>query len=131
MPPTRPTELELQVLGVLWDRGGSTVREVLEALPDGKQRAYTTVLTVLQQMEKKGLLRHTREKVTHVFYPRVARAEITTPVVRALLRTVFGGDPSAVVQSLIDSGDVDEDQIKEIRRVINAAAKKAREEGDE
>ena len=49
-------------------------------------------------------------------------------MVQTLLQNVFGGDPSAVVQSLLDSGDVDDGQLKEIRRVINAAARKVKEE---
>ena len=51
----QPSELELQVLNVLWEKTKGTVREVMEALPDGKQRAYTTVLSVMQLMEKKKI----------------------------------------------------------------------------
>jgi BlaI family penicillinase repressor len=128
MADARPTDLELQVLSVLWDRGGSTVREVMRELPDGKRRAYTTVLTILQMMEKKGLVSHTRKGLTYVYHPQVNRDEIVTPVIQTLLKNVFGGDPSAIVQSLLDCGDVDADQLREIRRVINAAARQAREE---
>ena len=124
----RPTDLEMQVLSVLWERGASTVREVMAELPDGKARAYTTVLTILQQMEKKGLVGHTRRGVTYVYRPKVKRDDVVGPVVQTLVRNVFGGDPSAVVQSLIDCTDVDEDQLKEIRRVINVAARKSRGE---
>ena len=58
----QPAEFELQVLGVLWEHGPSTVREVLERLPDGKPRAYTSVLSVMQVMQKKGLLAAKRQK---------------------------------------------------------------------
>ena len=128
MADARPTDLEMQVLSVLWDRGDSTVREVMRELPDGKRRAYTTVLTILQVMEKKGLVGHTRKGLTYVYHPEVDRDQVVAPVMRTLLKNVFGGDPSAIVQSLLDCGDVDADQVKAIRRVINAAARKAREE---
>jgi predicted transcriptional regulator len=128
MADARPTDLELQVLSVLWDRGASTVREVMQELPDGKRRAYTTVLTILQLMEKKGLVGHTRKGLTYVYHPQVDRDEAVAPVIQTLLKNVFGGDPSAIVQSLLDCGDLDRDQLKEVRRVINAAARKAREE---
>ncbi len=128
MTQSRPTDLEMQVLSVLWGRGASTVREVMEELPDGKTRAYTTVLTILQQMEKKRLVGHTRRGVTYVYRAKVKREDVVAPVVQTLLRNVFGGNASAVVQSLIDCTDVDEDQLKEIRRVINGAARKSREE---
>ena len=71
MAEVRPSELESQVLAVLWERGPSVVRDVQEALPDGKQRAYTTVLTTLQVMEKKGFVAHTREGLAHVYRPLV------------------------------------------------------------
>ena len=64
----KPTDVELQVLSVLWQRGPSTARQVLEAMPDGKARAYTTVLTVMQVMEK-GLLTHTREGMAQSYKP--------------------------------------------------------------
>ena len=70
-----PSRLELQVLSVLWERGRATVREVQEALPDGKTRAYTTVLTVLQVMEKKGLLTHISQGNTHVYQPTTTQRQ--------------------------------------------------------
>jgi len=119
----------LQVLSVLWERGPATVREVMRELPDGKTRAYTTVLTILQLMEKKGLVGHTRKGQAYTYHPEVDREKVVRPVVRTLLRNVFRGDPSAVVQSLLDCADVDASELKEMRRVINAAARRAREEG--
>ena len=128
MTDARATDLELQVLSVLWDRGTATVRDVMQALPDGKTRAYTTVLTILQLMEKKGLVRHTRKGLAYHYQPKVARQAVVAPVMRTLLQNVFGGDPSAVVQSLVDSATIDAEQLKEIRRVINEAARQTREE---
>ena len=63
----KPSDLELQVLSVLWDHGPRTVREILERIPDGKERAYTTVLTILQGMSRKGLVTHTQEGAAHVY----------------------------------------------------------------
>lgn len=128
MTETHTTDLELQVLSVLWERGPSTVRQVMRELPDGKTRAYTTVLTILQLMEKKGLVAHTRKGQAYTYHPEVDREKVVRPVVRTLLRNVFRGDPSAVVQSLLDCADVDSDELKEMRRVINEAARKARED---
>ena len=129
MSESRTTDLELQVLSVLWERGASTVREVMQDLPDGKTRAYTTVLTILQLMEKKGLVGHTRTGHAYAYHAEVGREQVVEPVVRTLLQNVFRGNPSAVVQSLLSCADVDAADLKEIRRVINAASrKKAREE---
>lgn len=124
----KPSELEMQVLSVLWAHGPSTVRQILERLPDGKRRAYTTVLTVMQGMSRKGLVTHTQEGAAHVYEPSVKRGEIVQPVMKTLLRNVFGGDPSQVVQALLDSTQVSEEEMKEIRKLINAAARKSAEE---
>ncbi len=123
MAEVRPSELESQVLAVLWERGPSVVRDVQEALPDGKQRAYTTVLTTLQVMEKKGFVAHTREGLAHVYRPLVSREDVVQPVVQTLVRNLFGGDATKVVQALIDSSDFSDADLKEIRRMINEAAK--------
>ncbi len=114
----KPSELELQVLAVLWERGPSTAREVLAAMPDGKERAYTTILTVMQVMEKKGLLSHTRQGIAHVYRPAVSRRQVLRPLLRGLVQRVFGGSPSAVVQHLLDETAVSPEELDRIRRLI-------------
>jgi BlaI family transcriptional regulator, penicillinase repressor len=118
----KPSELEMQVLSVLWENGPSTVRQILERLPDGKQRAYTTVLTVMQGMSRKGLVTHTQEGAAHVYHSTVRRQEAVRPVMQKLLQNVFGGDPSKVVQALLDSTEVSEEEMNEIRKLIDAAS---------
>lgn len=118
MTQPRPSDLELQVLSVLWDRGPSTVRDVLAAMPDGKTRAYTTILSVMQVMEKKGLLTHERDGLTHVYQPKVKQKSVLKPMMKDLVRNVFGGSPAAALQSLLDVGSVDDAELAEIRRLI-------------
>ena len=116
----KPSDLELQVLSVLWDRGPSTAREVLGALPDGKARAYTTVLTVMQVMEKKGLLRHSRQKTAHLYSPAVNRRRILRPLLRGLVSRVFGGSPSAAVQHLLAETEINEQELAKIRELLRS-----------
>jgi predicted transcriptional regulator len=125
----KPSQLEMQVLTVLWDQGPTTVRNLLDQLPDGKQRAYTTVLTVLQVMEKKGFVSHERQGQAYVYAPEINREQVMNPVMKNLLQNMFGGDMSSVVQCLIDSSDVGSDELKAIRKVINAAARKQQDDG--
>lgn len=129
MEAARPSELEMQVLGVLWEGGPATVRQISERLPDGKPRAYTTVLTVMQGMQRKGLVSPTRDGQTHVFHPTVERGQIARPVLKTLMQNLFGGDPSRAVQALLDSTDVSDTELKQIRRVINDAARRSRDGG--
>lgn len=126
MNSIKPSEVEMQILTVLWEQGPSTVREVMDRIPDGKERAYTTVLTILQGMDRKGLVSRTQKGPAHVFHPAVEREDVVRPVMRKLLDHVFGGDASRVVQTLLDSTNVSAEEIQEIRRLVNSAAKKNR-----
>ena len=126
---TTPSNLELQVLSVLWKRGPSTVREVLEILPDGKERAYTTILTILQLMEKKKLVRHTRDKLTHIYQARVTQQDVLAPLMKGLIQKVFGGSPSAAFQYLLKEEDLDPAELSEMQRLIKEHAQKPSQPG--
>lgn len=117
----QPSDLELQILGVLWELGPKTVRQVMEALPDRKKRAYTSVLSVMQVMEKKGLLKHEigTEGLAHVFRPKVSRRQVLGPMLRGLVTKVFGGDPTAAVQQLLTENDVDRESLDQIRQFLD------------
>jgi BlaI family transcriptional regulator, penicillinase repressor len=124
MTKVRPSELELQVLGVLWDRGPSPVRAVLEAMPDGKDRAYTTILSVMQVMEKKGLVGHTPQRQAHVYHAKVRRDEVLGPLMKDLLRNAFGGSPARALQYLLGGAELGEGELDEIRRMIEEAGRR-------
>lgn len=119
MARARPSELELQVLGVLWDRGPSSVRAVLEAMPDGKDRAYTTILSVMQVLEKKGLVRHTQQGPANIYHPKLRRDQVLGPLMKDLLRNAFGGSPARALQCLLDGAGLRDGDLEEIRRVID------------
>jgi predicted transcriptional regulator len=114
-----PSKLEMQVLSVLWTRGASTVREVMELMPDGKPRAYTTILSVIQVMEKKGLVSHVSEGNTHVYQARVSRQKVTGPLLRGLVRQVFGGSPATALQHLLAEEGVSRQELDDIKEIID------------
>jgi BlaI family transcriptional regulator, penicillinase repressor len=117
-----PSNLELQVLAVLWERGPLPAREVLEALPDGKDRAYTTVLSVMQVMEKKGQLRHATQGNRHIYEPTVKKGEIIGPYLRSVVAHVFGGSAANAMQHLLQTTPVSEDEIDEMRALLEQYA---------
>lgn len=129
MPVPNPSDLELQVLTVLWNQGPLSVSAVRNALPDGKDRAYTTVLSVLQVMQKKGLVGHTRQGNAHIFHPLVQRKQVLRPFMKQLLRNLFRGSPAEAVQSLLDSSRVSDEELAEIRQLIEEATRKPRPTG--
>jgi predicted transcriptional regulator len=118
MKPIAPSKLEMQVLSVLWERGPAPVRAVLEAMPDGKTRAYTTVLSVLQVMGKKGLVSHTTQGNTHIYEARVTREQVTGPLLRTLVRDVFGGSAVSALQHLLGQTEVTPEEMSEIKRLL-------------
>ena len=119
--PPQPSDLELQILGVLWDRDGATVREMLSLLPDGKERAYTTILSVMQQMQRKGLLERSRDGSAHVYRAAVERRAVLRPIVGQLLRFAFGGDARAAMQCLFDETATTSDaELEAVRAMLEA-----------
>jgi predicted transcriptional regulator len=92
---------------------------VLGAIPDGKQRAYTTVLTTMQNMEKKGLLTHEARGNAHVYAPTRSRRQVLGPLLRGWVAKLFGGSPSAAVQHLLSESDVSRAELDEIRKFLN------------
>ena len=119
-----PSELEMQILTVLFDKGPSTARDVLSQMPDGKKRAYTTVLSVMQKMEKKGLLKHSKEGAAHVFKPVSSRKRIVSRFFRQMMRNVFSDDPSLLMQTLVTEQDLAPEQVEEIESILNQTKKR-------
>lgn len=128
MAKPKPSDLELQILGVLWDAGPLAVRDVLERMPDGKSRAYTTILSCLQVMDKKGLVAHRRQGQGYLYRAAVPQQRVLGSVVRDLLQNVFGGRPSAALQYFIAAGDCSPDEIERLRSLVEQAEDKRTEQ---
>lgn len=129
MTAAKPSDLEMQILAVLWDNGDSTVREVMEAMPDGKKRAYTSVLSVMQVMEKKGLVGHDVRGRTHVYRPAVTRKQMLGPMLRGLVKNVFGGSTATAVQHLLRETSVSGEELDEIRTLLREQEEGHRQAG--
>ncbi len=123
----KPSEAELQILGVLWDHGPQTVKDVMQHMPDGRERAYTTVLSLLQGMEKKRLVKHKAVGRVHHFAAAVERESVVSGVLDRLVSHVFGGRASAAMQQLLEGGQVSADEVKAIRDVLGEYERQQRE----
>jgi len=113
----QPSELEMQILSVLWESGPLTVRKVLAHMPDRKKRAYTTILSVLQVMERKGYVVHTINGKTHVFRAKVKKHRVLGSFVSKLVNNVFGGSRTAAFQMLLNK-KVSKDELRQIKALI-------------
>ena len=119
MKAAQPSNLEMQVLSVLWNQGPSTARAVLEAIPDGKPRAYTTILSVLQVMEKKGLVSHQPDGNRHVYAPKVKEGAVVGLMLKSMVKTIFGGSATNAMQHLLNTSEVSESDIAEMRALLD------------
>src|SRR3954468_23765737 len=93
----RPTDAELAILRILWDRGPSTVRQVHDALARRRQAGYTTALKLLQIMTEKGLVERDERDRTHVYRARLGEEQTQRQLVRDLADRAFGGGAAKVV----------------------------------
>ncbi|UWQ18746.1 BlaI/MecI/CopY family transcriptional regulator [Jannaschia sp. M317] len=113
------TSVELEFMKTLWSIGKGSVRDVMGALSDPGQRAYTSVATVLKILHDKGYLVSEKKDRALVYAPTLAREDYEARSLRSLSRTLFDGTPSALVARLVDDESLDEAEMAAIRQVIN------------
>jgi predicted transcriptional regulator len=114
----KPTEGELAILGVLWQKGEATVREVHEAL--GGEGAYTTVLKLLQIMTEKGLVKRDVSARTHVYRAAEGGEKTQRRILRDLMEKAFGGSAGKLVLRALSAKRASAEELAEIRRMIDA-----------
>jgi predicted transcriptional regulator len=114
----KPTDAELAILRVLWQRGPSTVRDVAEAL--GREGAYTTVLKLLQIMTEKRLVRRDDTSRSHVYQAAYSEDQTQQQLVADLLRRAFDGSAAKLVLQALAAGETSPEEIAEIRRLLDA-----------
>jgi BlaI family penicillinase repressor len=115
----RPTDAELAILRVLWERGPATVRQVHEALADDRDTGYTTTLKLMQIMTEKRLVTRDESSRTHVYEARVSRDRTQRQLVNDLIDRAFGGSATALVLQALSAQPTSEEELVEIRRLID------------
>jgi BlaI family penicillinase repressor len=119
-------ELQRAVIEIVWTVGEASVHDVRARLGRRKKLAYTTVLTVLQKLEKAGWLDHREEGNRYMYLPTRSREEAGAGSVRQLLKRVFDDDAVAMFQHLIRQSDLSEDDLRELRKMIDEKKKEMR-----
>jgi predicted transcriptional regulator len=118
--PPKPTPSELEILHVLWNKGPSTVRDVLDALSEKKSLGYTGVLKLLQIMTAKGMVRRDESQRAHV-YEAVRPAEQTKrQLATDMLQRVFEGSASQLMMHALSGHQTSPKEIEELRRILDA-----------
>lgn len=123
------TDRQFAALRVMWEHGPMTVRGLMEHLPRGDQQPYTTVLGLLQGMEKAGLVRHEKDGQTHRYVPAVTRQEATGNLLSDFLARFFRGSAEELVLGLVDAQQLAPDDLRSIEsRLAGAPEPPAAEE---
>lgn len=121
MPDYGLTELQLEIMGVLWRRGEATVVDVREALGPERDLAHTTVSTLLSRLEKRGVVSRRKEGRQYVYEPAVAQERVRRSVVSEIGEVadrLFAGDVADLVTHLLSDSDVDADDLARVKSMI-------------
>lgn len=119
-----PTELELQILKVLWQQSPLLARDVQAALAsNGRDLAKTSIITTLNTMVVKQYLTRSKQGNMYLFTPRITESEVGDRVMGDVVDRVFDGSTSAVLLKLFEVKEVDTDELKELRRIIDRKLK--------
>ena len=116
---TRLTPLESLIMDCLWSMPRATVREVQERLQTTRPMAYNTVLTMMRILRDKGFVESEREGRTDVYRTVVERKQVGKRSLNEILHRFFGGSAEALVSQLLESPELDTEEIKGIRREVN------------
>jgi len=105
-------------MDILWENGASTVSDVVEALPRRLSLAYSTVLTTLRILERKGYVTHEKHGRAFVYHPAVGRKEASRKEVRHLLSRFFDNSPELLVLNVLENEEIDSAELKRLKKMV-------------
>src|SRR5579859_1788023 len=105
-------------MNVLWERGSATVHEVLQALPESPPLAYNSILTIIRILEKKGYVRHQKDKRAHIYLPKVDRKDATRFEVRHLVSRFFGNSHELLALNVLEETSIDAEELGRLRQLL-------------
>lgn len=115
----KPTEGELEILQVLWDKESATVRDVHEHIASYKDSGYTTTLKLMQIMFEKGLVKRDDSNKTHIYRPNVSKEKTQQQMVGKMVDALFGGSASQLVMQALGSSQPSKEELEEIQQMLN------------
>ena len=115
----KPTESELEILQVLWEKNLASVREVHEELVQLKDVGYTTTLKLMQIMHEKGLVKRDDSVKTHIYQAAVSREKTQKHLLGKMIDTLFGGSPTQLVMQALGNHKASANELEEIQKLID------------
>jgi BlaI family penicillinase repressor len=115
----KPTEGELEILRVIWEKGLASVRDVHEELAKTKDVGYTTTLKLMQIMNDKGLVKRDKSTRAHYYTATVSQEKTQKHLVGKMIDGLFGGSPARLVIQALGNYKASEEEIEEIQQLLN------------
>ena len=116
---SRPTDSEIEILGVLWDKQQASVREVHEELLKTKDSGYTTTLKLMQIMFEKNLVTRNDSKKTHIYFPNITRESARKQFVGKMIHNLFSGSSAALALQALGHANISREELDEIQEMID------------
>jgi predicted transcriptional regulator len=117
-PSKTLTGQELEIMKIVWERRTATVRDVYEALLESRRVAYTTVMTMMKILERKGYLNRKQVERAYVYRPAQPKNSVIRVMVRDFVNRVFNGSAEPLLVHLIEDRHLTANEVEEIRRLI-------------
>jgi predicted transcriptional regulator len=120
-PSATLTEAELRIMNVLWEKGSATVHEVLASIPEKSAPAYNSVLTIIRILEKKGFVKHLKDRRAHIYLPLVDREKATRFEVGNLVRRFFANSRESLVLNILEEKGIDAEELSRLRQLLEGS----------
>ena len=114
----KPTEGELEILAVLWDKGSATVRTVHEEITKNKEAGYTTTLKLMQIMHEKDMVTRNTESKTHIYTPIISREKTQIQMVNKMINNLFSGSPADMVMQALGGNHATAEELDRIEKLV-------------
>lgn len=115
----RLTDVELELMTILWRLGEASVADVMSGMPAGRDLAYTSVSTILRILEGKGVVATRKEGRGHIYVPLLSKPAYEARAVKDVVNRVFQGVPVALVRQLLDNVELSESDVREVRKLLS------------
>ena len=113
------TDVELELMTILWRIGEGSVASVIAELPEGRELAYTSVSTILRILEQKKILKARKEGRGHIYIPVLSKTDYEAKTVKHVVENVFEGAPVTLIRTLLDTVNLKDEELEELRKIIN------------
>jgi predicted transcriptional regulator len=114
------TQRELQIMKVIWNEGAATVSDVRKAISNNRVPAYTTVMTFMHILEKKGVLKHTQSGRAYIYRPILSRRQATQNYIRDVIARFFDGCPERLIADMLENDIWAPEQLRNAKNVLDS-----------